>query len=252
MKIKPTSIVIPVKNALDYFRKCVYSIRKYTTDYELVIIDNNSDRETKEFITGLNTIVITNSENKGFPYGCNQGIKVAKHNYICFLNSDTFVTSNWLDKLQKCFEVNPDCSIASPTTCYSRGIQCDKTLVDKRFKMSEAKILDYPSKLKEGYTQTEIYGFCMLTRKSILKKIGGFDYKRYGFGNYEEIDLQWRLGKLGYKSYWVKGAYVHHFGHKTFNEIGIDTLKNNKKIFEERKKDSNLFIKNDVEIGNIK
>lgn len=246
--MKKTSIIIPVKSALEYFKKCIYSIRKYTSNYELVIIDNNSNRETKEFITGLNTIVITNSENKGFPYGCNQGIKVAKHNYICFLNSDTFVTSNWLDKLQKCFEVNPDCSIASPTTCYSRGIQCDRTLMDKRFKMSEAEILDYSSKLKEGYIETEIYGFCMLTRKEVLDKTGVFDWKRYGLGNVEEIDLQWRAKQLGYKSYWVKQAYVHHFGHKTFNNIGINMLRKNELIFKERKKDKNLFIENDVKI----
>lgn len=248
MKIKSTSIVIPVKNALEYFKKCVYSIQKYTIDYELVIIDNNSNTDTKRFIENLDAIVITNNENKGFPYACNQGIKIAKYDFICFLNSDTFVTPNWLCWLQKCFEVNPDCGIASPTTCYSRGMQCDKILMDKRFKISEAEILDYSGKLKEGYIQTEIYGFCMLTKESILNKIGGFDYKRYGFGNYEEIDLQWRLGKLGYQSYWVRGAYVHHFGHKTFNEIGIDTLKNNKKMFEERKKDNNLFIENDVEL----
>jgi len=246
--MKRTSMVIPVKNALEYFKKCIYSIEKYTSGYELIIIDNNSGSETKEYLKGLDAVVITNSENKGFSYACNQGIKVANYDFICFLNSDTFVTPGWLDKLQKCFKVNPNCGIASPTTGYSRGIQCDRNLMDKRFKMSEMEMLDYSNKLKEGYIQTEIYGFCILTKKSILDKVGGFDYKRYGFGNYEEIDLQWRLEKLGYKSYWIKGAYVHHFGHKTFNEIGIDTLKNNEKIFEERKKDNNLFIENDVKI----
>jgi len=246
--MEKTSIIIPVKNALKYFKKCIDSIRKYTAGYELIIIDNDSNKETKEYLKDLDAIIITNSENRGFPYACNQGIKIARNKYICFLNSDTFITPNWLDKLQKCFEVNPDCGIASPTTCYSRGKQCDKTLIDKRFKISEAEILDYSSRLKEEYIQTEIYGFCMLTKREVLDKVGVFDWKRYGFGNYDEIDLQWRLEKLGYRSYWIRDAYVHHYGHKTFDVIGIDTLKNNKKIFEERKKDKNLFIENDVEL----
>jgi len=196
--MEKTSIIIPVKDALNYFKKCIDSIRKYTTDYELIIIDNDSNKETKEYLKDLDAIIITNSENRGFPYGCNQGIKLASYNYLCFLNDDTIVTPNWLYKLQKAFEVKKDCGICGPTTCYSRGMQCDKTLMNKRFKMSEVEILDYSSKLKEEYIQTVIYGFCMLTRKEILNKVGGFDWKRYGFGNYDEIDLQWRLEKLGY------------------------------------------------------
>ena len=151
-------------------------------------------------------------------------------------------------KLQKAFKAKNDCGFSSPTTCYSNGKQCDWNLAKDRFSMSEEGMLSYSSKLKEEYIQTEIYGFCMLTKKSILGKVGVFDWKRYGLGNYEEVDLQWRLEKLGYKSYWAKGAYVHHWGHKTFNGVGIDALRKNKAIFDQRKKDKNLFIKNDVEV----
>jgi len=242
------SIIIPVKDALSYFKKCIYSIEKYTSDYELIVIDNGSDRDTKKYLKRLNAIVYTNSENKGFSYASNQGIKLASYDWLCFLNSDTFVTPNWISKLKKCFYINPDCGIASPTTCFSSGGQCDRNLLDKRHKMTEADILDYASTLNEGYQATLIYGFCMLTKKSILSRVGAFDYKRYGIGNFEEIDLQWRLKKVGYKSYWVKGAYVHHWGHKTFDIVGDNTLSKNKAIFEKRKRNGNIFIENDVEI----
>ena len=242
------SIIIPVKDALFYLKKCIYSIKKYTSDYELIVIDNGSEKETKNYLKKSDVTVFTNSENKGFSYASNQGIKLASYGWLCFLNSDTFVTPGWLFKLIKCFEVNPDCGIASPTTCFSSGEQCDRKLMDKRFKMSETDILNYASTLQEGYQATDVYGFCMLTKKSILSRVGAFDYKRYGIGNFEEIDLQWRLKKVGYKSYWVKGVYVHHWGHKTFDLVGDNTLSKNKAIFEKRKKNHNIYIENDVEI----
>jgi len=241
--------VIPVKDALEYLDKCILSLKKYTNKYELIIIDNGSRVKTRDYISRLKAKVITNKENMGFSYACNQGIKASSNDYICFLNSDTVVTPNWLYYLQKCFKLNPDCGIASPTTCFSGGKQCDHAIMDTRFDMTEQEILEYALKLNEGYIISDIFGFCMLTKKSILDKVGGFDYKRYGLGNSEEKDIIWRLEQVGYNNYWAKQSYVHHYGHKTFDGMKLSPMNNlhkNRAILEERKKDPNLYVDNDV------
>lgn len=259
-KCEPTSIIILTITNLDILKRCIGSIRKCTNNYELILIGNNPVLEVKEYILnlkGINAKVVINSENKGFSYGCNQGLKLASHEFICFLNDDTVVSHNWLYKLQKTFKIKNDCGIASPTTCYSNGIQCDWNIAPQRFEMSEDDILSYASSLKEDYANTTVYGFCMLTKKSILDKIGGFDYKRYGLASAEEVDLEWRLEQLGYKNYWAKGAYVHHLQHSTFKTLGMDQNQiclANKKIFEARKasKDISLFVENDVKVPEFK
>lgn len=257
-KCKPTSIIIPVCNCLQYLKKCLDSVYKYTNNYEVIIIDNGSNSETKKYISELDQFdlkIITNSENKGFGYGNNQGIKVAEYDFLCFLNSDTLVTLDWLYKLQKAFKVNKDCGFTSPTTCYCGGIQCDQSLSKNRFAISELEVLAYCSSLKEEFIQTTVMGYCMLAKKELFEKVGVFDYKRYGIGSSEEVDLEWRAEQFGYKNYWAKGAYVHHYGHMTFTENGInpwDSLSKNRKIFLERKNDPNLFIENDVEIGVVR
>ena len=254
-KNEPTSIIIPAHGCLGYLRNCIDSIVRYTNNFEIIVIDNGTpDTSISDHVVvskSFDMTVITNDKNMGFSYACNQGIKIAKHDYICFLNSDTLVTPNWLYELQQGFKFK-NVSLTSPTTCYSRGIQCDAKIRDKRFKMDDIEILSYASNLKKGFEQTEVYGLCMLTTKEVLNKVGVFDYKRYGLGNCEETDFQWRAGKLGYKSYWVKGSYVHHFGGLTFGKIGLNNLRANEKIFEQRKSDDNLFIKNDVKLGEIK
>lgn len=251
---KPTSIIILTITNLNILKRCIESVRKYTNNFELVIIGNNPDREVKKYILDLKDVdakIVINKDNKGFGYGCNQGLKIASHEFICFLNDDTVVSPNWLYKLQKTFEVKKDCGIASPATCYSNGIQCDWNIAPHRFDWTEDDINSYALSLKENYVTTTIYGFCMLTTKSILSKVGGFDYKRYGLASAEEVDLEWRLEQVGYKNYWAKGAYVHHLQHSTFKTLGMDVgqiCKANKKVFEARKadKDIDLFVENDV------
>jgi len=96
IKHPEVSIVILVKDALKYVKKCIESINKYTNRFELIIIDNGSNKQTKKYLAGLDYLdftLITNKENKGVSYGWNQGIKVAKYDYICFINSDCGLNS---------------------------------------------------------------------------------------------------------------------------------------------------------------
>lgn len=49
------SIIILSYNQLHYTKRCLESIRRYTTDieYELIVIDNGSDQETIDYLTML-------------------------------------------------------------------------------------------------------------------------------------------------------------------------------------------------------
>lgn len=205
-----TSIVIPTCNS-KYLKGCIESVKKYTTNYELIIITNNY---------------------KGFSWACNRGIEQANNEYICFLNDDTLVTPGWLERLREAFEI-PNCGISSPSTCYSKGKQCNIRIMDKRFKWSREDINRYAQTLKHEIIQTDIYGFCMLTRKSILDKVGVFD-EAYGLGNYEEDDLVYRMKLKSLYPYWVKHSYVHHYGSQTLKNTN-SLLSQNRKLFEAKK-----------------
>lgn len=253
---EPTSIIILTITNIINVKRCIESVKRFTDNYELIIIGNAPDKEVKDYILNLKDIdakIVINSENKGVPYGWNQGLKIASHEFICFLNDDTVVTPDWLCKLQKAFELYPDCGVASPTTCLSGGTQCVWSLAKDRFTMTDAEIVEYAGTLKEGYLATRIYGFCMLTKKKILSLVGGFDYKRYGLGLGEETDLTYRLDQLDFKSYWVQGAYVHHLATQSFITLKIDANALGRKAIEtytKRMADKTipLYVKNDVPV----
>ena len=254
------SVVVMIIEEIEVFTKCLKSLKKHTDNYELIVISNGSSKETLKFLDSIDWIDFTfvkNKENKGIPYAWNQGVKLAKHDYICFLNSDTIVTPNWLDKLMKCFKDNKDCGICGPTTSHCGGLQCDRRVRESRFEMTLDQINKFASSLKDGYRQQEVMGFCFVVKREVFEKVGVFDYKRFKLGNTEEREFIWRADKLGnYKSYWVKGAYVHHYGHITFKELGIDPYTYNIEARREWDKNKHLveskFIENDVELGTIK
>jgi len=250
MKInEPVSIIIPVYNCLKYLRECIESVFKYTDNYELIIIDNASYGPTRDYIKSLNNVrVITNKENRGFAYACNQGVKIAKYKYYCLLNSDTVVTPNWLSKLMMGFN-QPNAGIVTPTTTYCPATQSlfkkpkDNISIDEIIKLSFT--------LKEGYQEIiDLQGFCYLIKKEVIDKIGVFDWKNFPIGGAEEVDFNLRARKAGFRLYWVKQSFVHHYRHKTFEEMKIDKhiiTKSNLEVLR-KKKSPNLFIENEVEI----
>ena len=83
------SVITLTLNKLEYTKKFIKSLQKYTKDFELIIVDNGSTDGTVEYLESLDFIkLIKNSENKGFSAGNNQGIAIAEGEYIGFLNND--------------------------------------------------------------------------------------------------------------------------------------------------------------------
>ena len=93
------SIITAVHNGLAFNTVYLEYLRKYTYHpFELIIIDNASTDGTREFFTAEGCVMIANTENYSYPYCQNQGIRVAKAEYLFFLNNDLVVSPQW-DKL---------------------------------------------------------------------------------------------------------------------------------------------------------
>ena len=249
------SIIIPVADQLQFVKKCIESVYKYTQNFELIIIDNNSKKETEDYLRFLPDIIYQrNDENKGVPYAWNQGIKLAKYDYICFLNSDTIMSVNWLGKLMKVWSIKKDCGSVGPTTSYAGNAQCNRTIERFRYAMDENKINQFSRTLDIHYHPYDLMGFAFVVKREVFDKVGVFDYKTFKLGCTEEREFQWRAKKLGgYQSYWATESYVHHFGHATFKGLNIDPYRYNSEVRKKWEADKGKvmpkFIKNDVEIN---
>jgi GT2 family glycosyltransferase/Tfp pilus assembly protein PilF len=244
---KVVSIIILTYNNLFYTRETIKSIKKYTNvPYEIIIVDNNSTDGTVEYLqNNPNLNVILNNYNKGFAAGCNQGISVAKGEYILLLNNDVIVTEGWLDRLLDYFKRDASLGIVGPITNYISGPQLDANFLKPGvspesiindgdlFIQKYAESLYEQKKGKGGYFP-RITGFCMLISRKVIETIGGLD-EQFAIGNYEDDDFCVRAQMAGFKGLIASDVFIYHFGSKSFSLLGDEKYKEiikiNKKKF---------------------
>ena len=95
------SIIVPVYNVEQYIQKCILSIiEQIFTDYEAIIINDGSLDNSIKVITPLikndRRFSIINQENQGLGGARNTGIKKAKGEYMCFVDSDDYIEDDYL------------------------------------------------------------------------------------------------------------------------------------------------------------
>jgi glycosyltransferase involved in cell wall biosynthesis len=101
-----TSTIIPCWNEVEFTQQCLVSLKEHTGPaWELIVIDNGSNDGTAAYLAGVRDMacvpvtVVTNATNLGFPAAINQGLRLARGEYLVLLNTDVVVTDGWLDQL---------------------------------------------------------------------------------------------------------------------------------------------------------
>jgi GT2 family glycosyltransferase/Flp pilus assembly protein TadD len=216
------SIIIPVFNQLAYTRRCLESLSRNTPDgsYELIIVDNGSSDGTAEFLENLRlpVHVITNPENNGFARACNRGAEAAHGDYLLFLNNDTEPESGWLEPLVEVIHADSTIGATGSKLLFPDGtiqhagvvIADDRTTGDPLIgkHIYYGKPADIPEASARRRYQA-LTAASLLVRSSAFFQAEGFD-ENYWNG-YEDIDLCFKLGKLGYKLVYVpESIVVHH------------------------------------------
>ncbi len=98
MIIPLVTVIIPVYNASKYLEKCLNSILKQTLDnIEIIIVNDNSPDPLDEIIcrrfeeNDSRVVYIKHAQNLGSGGARNTGIKMAKANYIGFVDCDDYI-----------------------------------------------------------------------------------------------------------------------------------------------------------------
>lgn len=96
------SIIVPIYNVENYIEKCIASIIQNTSaNFELIlVIDGSPDNSIsicKKYKETDKRIVILEKENGGLSDARNAGYKIAKGEYIWFVDGDDYIESNSID-----------------------------------------------------------------------------------------------------------------------------------------------------------
>ena len=231
------SIIIVNYNVKHFLEQCLCSVVKAIADIpaEIIIIDNNSYDNSIEYLQPRFSTAkfISNKENTGFARACNQGLKLAKGKYILFLNPDTIIPEDSIQKSIAFIESKPGAGALGIKMLDGSGRFLKESKrsfpspMTSLFKLSGLSILFPHSRIFSNYHLGHLdqnkdheidvlAGAFMLVKKEVLDKTGGFDEVFFMYG--EDVDLSYRIQKTycpetngNYKNYYYSGSTIIHF-----------------------------------------
>lgn len=209
------SVVILNYNGLNDLKECFDSLLNLNyKNTELVLVDNNSQDESVEFVRKnyKEVKIFELNKNYGFAKGNNYGVKRAIGDYIVLLNMDTVVDEDWLSELVITAERSEKIGIVG----------------GKIYHYGKKKTIDFAGSFSDKYGNTSnigqntldieffnkeerafyISGASLLFKRELFEKLKLFDSTYFAY--YEDVDFCWRVWISGYDVIFTPKAFIYH------------------------------------------
>lgn len=246
------SIAIPAYNKEDTIEDVIKSLLNlnYPKKIEIIGVNDGSKDKTLEVMKKYPIKIINKRRNEGKPKALNDALKIARGEIFGFIDADTIIEKDGLKNLIGYFNYRDVAAVIPGIKVYK-----PKNILEKIQKIEY--LLSILSKKNLTFLNC-LYATpcCALFRKSILKKIGGFDEKNLT----EDLEIGLKIHKAGYRIENSVNSIVYTQVPKNFRDLMrqrirwyrglIHNIRKYKELFFE-KSDFGLFLMPLVFIGGI-
>lgn len=222
-------IVIVLWNQVDYTRRCVESLIKNTKiPFRIILIDNASSDGTPQFaenltqqqIPGVKIVYVRNTENLNYVLGVNQGIGFTQAPFVLLANNDIEVYPGSIEELLRVANTEDRIGLINPL-CNDHNVP---SYQPEQLARDQGKCMEL------HHTS----GFFVLLKRSVIQAIGGLDTV-YSPGYFDDMDYSEKAKAAGFRCVLALGAYVYHYGNKSFgSDYKARLWKKHEAIFEKR------------------
>ena len=233
------SVIVLNYNGAPWLERCLKSLRAQSIfeQLEILLADNASPDNSAALATTVmqgwpNSRVIQHGANLGFCVGNNRAAEQAHGEYLFFLNNDTWLEPDCLEKLL----AGAQCAKADAATPLVLNYE------DQSFQSLGAggfDIFGFATSREMQSDTRDVFmpeGCAYLIRRDVFNKVGEFDAEFFMFA--DEADLSWRLWLAGCRAVAVPAARLHHRGAANVNPAGGGA------VTEFRTSDSKRFFAN--------
>jgi GT2 family glycosyltransferase len=195
---------------LTFTQDCINSLRTFSSDFELILIDNGSPCGT-DYLMSEADIYIRNRVNLGYGPAVNQGLKVARGEWLVVANNDLVFIHDW---------------ITAAAAAWQPGTGA-----------ISAHLHDHDPNHRSGRRRVgqpgEMFGALWLTRREVVERVGYLD-EGFETAYFEDTFFWHTLRAHGYEL--AKTGWVKHIGNATSGKIPNlnEIFLKNKKLFEEK------------------
>ena len=226
--MKEVSIVILNWNGRQHLEHFLPALVLHTTHpaTEIVVADNGSEDDSLEFLKKEypHIRIIELELNHGFSGGYNRAMEQVDARYILLLNSDIEVTEGWLEPMLELMERDETVGACTPKILdFKRRTHFEYAgaaggFIDRLgYPFCRGRIFDQLEADQGQYDEaTDLFwgsGACLMVRAHLYRESGGLDEQF--FAHMEEIDLCWRLQRMGYRIRFIPSSTVYHVGGAT-------------------------------------
>ncbi|MEW6226918.1 MAG: glycosyltransferase [Bacillota bacterium] len=214
------SIVMHGQHRRDVLLRCIEAIRRNTRiPFELILVGS----EGANGIEGLTGIVeeepgmrvVYSPPGSGFSYSVNKALTVAQGSYLVVMHPDILVPQGWLEPLLVALQ-QVGVGVAGPKSNYAPYAPGEQLVTQPIPPCQDAESIEMYS--KEAATDNAGGGrfthrlgdFCIVIKRSLLDKIGGFD-PSFVSGSIAVADFCLRAQAAGYRAWVAEDSIVYHF-----------------------------------------
>jgi glycosyltransferase involved in cell wall biosynthesis len=196
LEIQGISVVISTFNRSDLLKNCINSLLEQSLkDYEIIIVNDASTDETKNYLESFNhpkIKVIQNEKNIGLSSSRNIGIGKAKYDLIAFTDDDCIADKNWLRVIWESFKTEAFAFASGQTF-----------LVSREFKgyFPERVVTNIDAKWPKGNN--------LIYRKTVFEQAGYFDPSMDYYSN-DDTEMAIRAVSNNFRFQSLSKAVVYH------------------------------------------
>jgi GT2 family glycosyltransferase len=213
------SIVIPTRDHVHLLRRCLLGLRERTAyqRVEVLIVDNHSvEAATRELLDTCGARVVRDDTPFNFSRLCNLGARLARGEHLLFLNNDTEPLANgWLMAMLELSQ-RPSVGVVGAKLYHLDG-RLQHVGIVVGINGTAAQVFrgtapDHPGYHGRSVTVHEcsaVTGACLMTRREVFEKVGGFD-EAFPV-NFNDVDYCLRVRERGYRVLFTPHApLLHH------------------------------------------
>jgi len=231
------SIIIVSYNVKYFLEQCLCSLLRAVDRLdcgpgeersEILVIDNHSADESLSYLRARFPVArfVANAENTGFARACNQGLSMARGDYVLFLNPDTIVAEDSLEKSLAFLMSHSRAGALGVKMLDGKGVFLKESMrgfptpwvsfcklsglafLFPRSRWFGRYYLGYLSRAENNEVDA-LSGAFMMVRKEVVDKTGGFDERFFMYA--EDIDLSYRIRQAGFCNVYFQETSIIHF-----------------------------------------
>ena len=218
------SILIVNWNSREYLRECLIQVRRTCQHLapQIVVVDGGSFDGCAEMLAAdfPDVDFVQSPENVGFGRSNNLGFEKVKGEAVLLLNPDTEVESGAIEILLEELQALSGVGMIGARLLNSDGSLQTSSVHPLPTPWNTAFDSDWgrrrwwskkgPAAEGEPREVEAVSGACMMLRSAVFHELGGFDSRFFMYA--EDMDLCFRLRKLGLKIYHAPRARIVHHG----------------------------------------